>query len=217
MTCLSHYAHLVYATQQMFSCVSSSFTTGGLYALIAAHISHLLLNWNDDSFIFRQRINCGESRRNKKNCKNKSPRPPQAIPANIARNIRICKVFLIVLLLVIETQIACVSNTEELCTEDISYTAHICGGISGLITGYIFLTARRYRWVETGLKNILLLCLYTFFIGYIIAQKGTTPSNENCSWIDYQSICQEKCYHKNATAVETMMAQNMNCSVSLCS
>ena len=57
---------------------------GGVFALIAAHLSHLFLNWNDDTYVFRQSVNWDGRKTNER----KEHKPPQALPAEIGRNIR---------------------------------------------------------------------------------------------------------------------------------
>ena len=161
-----------------------------MYALVAAHLAHLLLNWNDESFVFRQRVNCDGSRNTGNRIKHK---PPHAIPANFARNIRYVR--LIFTLLVLIWEVYLYRTAKDNFDKDISYITHLCGAASGLVIGYIFLTARHTRKAEKILKYVLFTCVYGLAIGYILL-RGITAQQEaaKCTWIEYESQCQEKCY-----------------------
>lgn len=167
--------------------------------MIAANLSHLLLNWNDDTFIFRQSINCDNRRRDRLDA-GRWHKPPRPLPAHIARNIRYFRVIVTIFILFWEFFKCHICEHCGICPDHVSYAAHICGAGAGLITGYIFLRARRTRRIEKTLKVVLFTITCGFAIGYIFLGKSTdmqVNSDCPCRWTDYQSICHNYCYYPN--------------------
>ena len=185
---------------------------GGVYALVAAHLAHLALNWNDDAFVLRQRVNCNGQRSNINGNprKNKSA---HSVPAHLARNIRYVRLFSTLFLVIWEIY-TCAGSSSEYCNKDVSYTCHMCGAVSGLIAGYIFLTARHRKTVVKILKHVLFICVYGFFLEYI-ALRGSVCQNGqkgNCTWIEYERQCQDICYLHKYTIRDSL---NNTCNVGL--
>ena len=127
---------------------------GGVFALIAAHLSHLFLNWNDDTFVFRQSIDWDGRRTNDK----KDHKPPQALPSIFARNIRYVRLLIVLLLLIFEL----VESSYRLGSNNVSHAAHAFGALAGFIMGIIFLRARYLRAYEKKMKNVLVVVFYAF-------------------------------------------------------
>ena len=168
---------------------------GGVFALIAAHLSHLFLNWNDDTFVFRQSVDWDGRRTNDK----KDHKPPQALPSIVARNIRYVRLLITLVLLIFELA----ESRYRLGANNVSHAAHFFGALAGFIMGIIFLRARYLRAYEKKLKNVLLLiaCGLPFSIILIkhyqkLKIYRTIPLS-NCPfiyWKDYEKACQEACY-----------------------
>ena len=168
---------------------------GGVFALIAAHLSHLFLNWNDDTFVFRQSIDWDGRRTNDK----KDHKPPQALPSIFARNIRYVRLLITLLLLIFEL----VESSYRLGANNVSHAAHAFGALAGFIMGIIFLRARYLRAYEKKMKNVLLLIACGLPFSYILIKYykklktySTIPLS-NCPliyWKDYEKACQEACY-----------------------
>ena len=157
--------------------------------MIAAHLSHLILNWNEESFIFRQRINC-DGRRNDRNEK---PKPPHALPANIGRNIRKVRGVCILFVLIWEL-INYFTASGDAFDVDVSYVTHLCGAAAGFITGYIFLIERHTRKAARYSKYFLFVCFYGILVGYILREMVGRQQDTKCSWGVYERQCQDKCY-----------------------
>jgi hypothetical protein len=183
---------------------------GGVYALIAAHLSHLFLNWNDDTYVFRQSINWDGRKTNE--CK--EHKPPQALPAECARNIRYVRLSITLAFLLLEST-KCFYNE---CPTNVSYWAHGFGALSGFIMGIIFLRARFLRKTEKQLKYALLLIAYGLPLSYVMIQYGrkfkkyNTPPYSNCHlvhWAKYEEVCQDTCYRRNHTNIEESICKEL--------
>ena len=156
-----------------------------MYALVAAHVSHLLLNWGNDSFVLVQRITCSREDLN-------TPRPsPFALPSRVSLKLIRLSIALLVLIFM------SIDFGSPNAPASVSHAAHGFGALGGLLTGYIFLEARnKNRFIQIG-KKVLLVLVYGVVIAimayryYIENSKG---SNQICNWSDYERVCQEKCY-----------------------
>ena len=175
-----------------------------MFALIAAHLSHLCLNWNDDTYVFRQRVNWDGRRTNE----NQQHKPPQALPADCARNIRYVRLIITLILLVVEVYggYNCTNyNLDGTCKDNISHVSHACGALSGFIMGIAVLRARRLRKAERKLKIFLLTIVYGPALGYVIhklvtaIKQNNKPPLNSCQlieWTSYEKICQDVCYRR---------------------
>ena len=173
------------------------FLTGGVFALIAAHLSHLFLNWNDDTYVFRQSVNWDGRKTNDK----KDHKPPQALPSFVARNIRYVRLLITLIVLILES----VESVNRLGLTNVSYAAHGFGALAGFIMGIIFLRARFLRPIEKKLKYFLLLIAYGLPLSYILIKyyrkfkQYSIEPLKGCDlvhWPNYEKACQETCYEK---------------------
>jgi rhomboid-related protein 1/2/3 len=117
--------------------------SGGVYALIAAHLATLILNWEDDAVVMRKRI-----RRHK---------ITKTLPGTVIRLLRL--VFVVVYAVAdighaIYLRLA--DGTGRITT--VGYTAHFAGAAAGLLVGLPALRNRRQeRWervLQAGLAII---------------------------------------------------------------
>lgn len=176
--------------------------SGGVFALITAHLSHLFLNWNDDTYVFRQRLTWDARRTNE----NKQHKPPQALPADFARNIRYVRLIITFILLIFELYggMKCVGrNAESTCGEQsVSRWAHGFGALSGFIMGIVVLRARRLRKIEKRLKYVLLTIVYGLPLSYVLIECIKTVHRNSfitcdlIQWTKYEKICQDTCYEQ---------------------
>jgi hypothetical protein len=179
-----------------------------VYALIAAHIAHLILNWGNDSVVMVQRMSCISGRNSSRGEKNRKPH--FTLPASGL--IRWFRLFVAALILFMTLQHKpCHSNSKDTCAltpTDVSHATHFFGAVSGLLTGCIFLQARNLNSrIELG-KKILLTSVYGLSIGCVIV-KFYDNAEQVCPWMDYEWQCQNQCYLRNLT-------NSRNCNVSLC-
>ena len=180
-----------------------------MYALIAAHLAHLILNWSNDSFVLRQRINCFsfETSADKK----KIHKLPQVLPASGL--VRWFRLFAAVLVLIVTLKLdSCSSDPKKLCDTDVSHITHTFGALSGLMTGCIFLRARSFKPVVLKFKYLLLGIVYSLSFYYIIHKfyiEATQNEGEICPWIEYERVCQDQCYRNKCNT-------DLNCTVNIC-
>ena len=179
-------------------------------------MSHLCLNWNDDTYVFRQSVNWDGRKTND----NKDHKPPQALPSGVARNIRYVRLLITLMLLIFES-VKCIDRD---CAKNVSYAAHGFGALSGFIMGIIFLRARFLRPIEKKLKYFLLLIAYGLPLSYILIQyfrkfrRYSTEPLSNCPlvyWSNYEDVCQDTCYRRKSTilveACEEMFSIHKKC------
>ena len=165
-----------------------------MYALVAAHVSHLLLNWGNDSFVLFQRVTCSREDLN-------TPHPsPVALPSRVSvKLIRLSVAALVLIFMSIDFS-KCGTKCDTPAT--VSHAAHFFGALGGLLTGYIFLEARnKNRLIQIG-KIVLLVLVYGITIAIVAYQYYTENSKDSdqiCNWSDYERICQKKCYGANET------------------
>ena len=129
-------------------------------------------------------------------------KPPSPLPAHIARNIRYFRLIVTLVFLFWEFLKCQICEHCGICPDHVSYATHICGAVAGLITGYIFLRARRTRRIEKTLKVCLFTITCGLVIGYIFLGKSTdlqVQSHCQCTWIDYQRSCHNHCYKPNVS------------------
>jgi hypothetical protein len=181
----------------------------GVYALIAAHLAQLFLNWHNDAFVLRQRLNFfGDG--NPLN----GALPPEALPAFLP--CRLFRLFAAGLVLIITLKFNwCNENlNNELCDTDVSHASHAFGALGGLLTGLIFLRARSFKRPIHFLKTVLFMLVYGLSFCYIINkyffETYKEQSDTNCPWIEYEIECQKQCYQRNYTN------DALNCTVSIC-
>ena len=182
---------------------------GGMYALVGAHLAQLVLNWENDSFAMRQRINiCGMG-----NYANEQ-KPPAVLPAS-----RIIRWFRLLLALVVLclTLKPLPQNCAFLGLDPISHRAHLFGALSGVLSGWIFLKARKCTKQMHNIRNMLKY-VFWFIIFLVILQFAiirfnvakhqaywTILRNDQayCQWNEYEKLCQDEGY-KTISINETL-------------
>jgi rhomboid-related protein 1/2/3 len=116
--------------------------SGGVYALIAAHLATLILNWEDDAVVMRKRI--------------RKHKITKTLPGTVIRLLRL--VFVVVYAVAdighaIYLRLA--DGTGRITT--VGYTAHFAGAAAGLLVGLPALRNRRQeRWervLQAGVGN----------------------------------------------------------------
>ena len=163
-----------------------------MYALIAAHIAHLLLNWGNDSFVLVQTITCSKEDHN-------TQKPtPMAVPSFVpVKWIRLVISALFLFLMSNEF-----GKCGPKCPAHVSHVAHFFGALGGLLTGYIFLEARnKNRWIQFG-KIALLILVYGASIVVVAYQyhlETSKDSNQICFLSNYETTCQRLCYGAEVT------------------
>ena len=172
-----------------------------MYGLIFAHVSHLVLNWENASFVLVQRPNC--SKIDVRDQKSTPFALPPIFPLKWFR-LLMAVAFLVVL--------SYESRESEYAPNSVSVLAHFCGALGGLLTGCIFLQAKnKNTWIQVG-KILLLSLVYGFcivVIGYKLSIE-LEDNNEICPWNQYMKLCQERCYERKNVVSE-------NCTrMSLC-
>ena len=156
-----------------------------MYGLIFAHVSHLLLNWGNDSFVLVQRPNCGKiDARDQKTA-------PFALPP-------LFSVKLLRLLMAVAVLVTMCFESRESANKitSVSFLSHLFGALGGLLTGCIFLEARnKNTWIQVG-KIVLLVLVFGICFG-VVGYKFYVEvryNNQICYWNLYETMCQKKCY-----------------------
>ena len=119
--------------------------SGGVYSLIAAHLSNLILNWKEDVLIIRPRL-----------------RENKTAKATHGTLIRMLKLTAVLAFAVVDTGMAVYSKHMYQHDNTTGYTAHIAGALSGLIVGILVLKNRKVRTWEIWLKLLCVLLTGTF-------------------------------------------------------
>ncbi len=116
--------------------------SGGVYSLVAAHLATLVLNWREDRVILQHRLRRSERRTAAK------------LHGQIVRCLRLAVVLLYA---AIDTGVAVYRRSWA----NISFTAHLSGGMAGLLVGIIVLKNRK---VEAWEKKLKAVCVITFIV-----------------------------------------------------
>ena len=122
--------------------------SSGVYALIAAHLSNLILNWKEDVLIIRQ-DNTGI----------------RAINGGL---IRLLKLTALVAFVVVDVIIGLYNNYYAGHTSTTSYGAHIAGASIGLLAGILILNNRKVETWEQWLKLGCYMLLGIFFLATLL-------------------------------------------------
>lgn len=109
--------------------------SGGVYSLIAAHLSNLILNWKEDVLIIRPRM-----------------RENRTAKATHGTLIRMLKLTAILAFAVVDTGMAIYNKHMYQQQNTTGYTAHIAGAMAGLVVGLTVLKNRRVRTWEIWLR-----------------------------------------------------------------
>ena len=156
-----------------------------MYALIGAHLAHLVLNWHNDAFVLRQRINCfGIDRK-----------PPALSSSSVLRSVRLLMVILILAFKINSTL------SPEKDFSEVSHVTHIFGALFGFLSGCIFLRARSAKKAIRYAQNIPLVLIYGSAALWIFSMFRMNTDKEWCPWIEYERKCQDQCYlHNKSTS-----------------
>ena len=159
-----------------------------MYALIGAHLAQLILNWHNDAFILRQRLNFFGT----------TAKPPQVVASSnyFVRTIRLA---IAVIILATTLNFEWCSKEDTICDTDISHVTHIYGAVFGVLSGCIFLRARRCKIPIRIAQNTLLVIIYGLAALWIFGNFWKKREEEWCPWIEYERKCQDLCYRKNFT------------------
>jgi len=119
--------------------------SGGVYSLIAAHLSNLILNWNEDVLIIRPRM-----------------RENRTAKATHGTLIRMLKLTAVLAFAVVDTGMAIYNKHMYDHENTTGYTAHIAGALFGLIVGLILLKNRKVQTWEIWLRLACVLVTGAF-------------------------------------------------------
>ena len=182
-----------------------------MYALVAAHLAQLILNWHNDSFVLRQRVNF--IRGGKSSKKERNHKPPEALPMpGLLRMLRL----VIATIILIATMPKKGCENVELCDHDVSQTTHVFGGLAGLLTGCIFLKVRSFKRPFNIFRNVLFILLYGFAFLWIFGNFYHALQNDSCPWIEYETVCQLQCYRPDENHKFNNSITTSNCTVNIC-
>jgi len=123
--------------------------SGGVYSLIAAHLSTLILNWNEDSAIIIKRARLSKT--------------PHAVDGKLFRVLQLLAVLTFALL---DTAYAFYRRYSGEYSS-VSYVAHLVGSVVGLLVGIIVLKDRIEEPWEKKMKAICWACFCVLFVVFI--------------------------------------------------
>ena len=129
--------------------------SGGVYALIAAHLATLILNWKEDAVLMRQRV--------------REYKITKAAPGTVIRLMRL--IFVLVFAAADIGNAVVVRLQSNAATSTVGYTAHLAGAVAGLLVGLAALRNRRKERWETVVRVVSLaswLILVGLSIGWNI-------------------------------------------------
>ena len=121
--------------------------SAGCYALIAAQLATLILNWHEDHAIVIRRT--------------RSHKPPHVFDGNIVRILKMVGLFLFIFLDVVI--IVSVKNSK------ISVIAHLFGFIGGFLSGILVVKNRKVDPWEKSFKRIVMFGTGLYFFGAILS------------------------------------------------
>jgi len=146
--------------------------SAGVYALIAAHLATLVLNWKEDGEVFSERV--------KEN---------KAVSQSLNPIIRWIRLLFVLLFTFLDIGLA-VYNYYSNVDTGTSYMGHIMGAAAGLLLGIVMLENRKVERWETKLKYLCIATYLSFLIGTILwhiigSQTEYFPPNDfsnNCRY-----------------------------------
>jgi len=119
--------------------------SGGVYSLILAHLSTLILNWKEDVLIVRPKV------WKKRGQKDKTAK------ATHGTLIRMLKLTAVLAFTLVDTGMAVYNKHMYADNNTVGYTAHIAGAVAGLVVGFFALENRRVQSWEEKLKVVSFL------------------------------------------------------------
>ena len=171
-------------------CLIIFHAVGALYALVAAHVAQLILNWHNDAFALRQRLNFfGPLRTGSKN--------PQASMLGPWK--RIGRLTFSVLTLALALKFESCNNDDD-CKGGVSHATHAFGALAGLLSGCVFLKVGRLKRPIRIVRNILFVFIYGMAVLCIFGMYMKAP--DVCSWAEFEKNCQNRCYLKQGTCLQ---------------
>ena len=130
--------------------------SGGVYALIAAHLSNLILNWSEEKLIIR--MNSWTRTREDND---------QGTRASHGGLVRMLKVTAIVAFVVADVSMAVYSHGSNTTT---GYTAHLVGALTGLVAGILVLHNQKKEAWEQVLKVVCVVVLTVLMMAGVVWQ-----------------------------------------------
>merc|ERR1712079_544647 len=120
----------------------------------AAHLAALLLNWDSDVYILRQRF------RRRLSKKGMYSHHHTKFHGSYVRS---CRLVIVLVYMIIDTIFAVIRRFKPSTDQQVSFTAHLAGAIAGLLIGIIVLKNRKVHAWELKLK-IFCIISFGFFI-----------------------------------------------------
>lgn len=151
--------------------------SGGVYALVTAHLATLILNWHEDTVIIRHRF-----RRNRKTTSANMP----------GLSLRILRLLVVLVYTCVDFSMAFYKRSVS----KVSVTAHLCGALSGILVGLVVLKNRKVECWEKHLKVASLVAyaifLLTFFLWNILADSIHSLMYNQPYFLPHKYYCQEE-------------------------
>jgi len=119
--------------------------SGGVYSLILAHLSTLILNWKEDVLIVRPKV------------WKKRGQEDKTAKATHGTLIRMLKLTAVLAFTLVDTGMAVYNKHMYADNNTVGYTAHIAGAVAGLVVGFFALENRRVQNWEEKLKVVSFL------------------------------------------------------------
>ncbi|TRY70827.1 hypothetical protein TCAL_04481 [Tigriopus californicus] len=116
--------------------------SGGVYALIGAHLATLILNWREDIMIINKRVRRGK-----------------ATSAKHGHMIRTLRLILVLAYAVVDPVIAIIKHNGKT-----SYVAHLSGALIGVLIGIVVLKNRKVEHWEQKLKTVCLALVMVIMV-----------------------------------------------------
>jgi len=119
--------------------------SAGVYALIAAHVSTLVMNWNEDGAVYKGR--------NKKS---------KSVSRSLDPLIRAARLAFVITFTMFDVSYA-IYNYYSGVKTNTGYMGHLCGAVAGLLVGIVMLENRKVETWEVKLK-IVSICVYLLLL-----------------------------------------------------
>ena len=141
--------------------------SSGVYALIAAHLATLVINWREDGLVYRTRKSKSKPVSLSLNHLIRSPYYQRQTSLIFVPH-RGCRLAFIVSFTVFDLGTAVV-NYSQGHTTSTSYSGHLSGALAGVLLGLALLENRRIEWWENKLKRAAIaLYLILLLVGLLV-------------------------------------------------
>lgn len=124
--------------------------SAGVYALIAAHVSTLIMNWKEDGAVYEGR--------NKK---------AKAVSRSLDPLIRTARLIFVITFTLFDVIYAVYNHYSGVKTNT-GYMGHFCGALAGFLVGLVLLENRRVEMWEVKLKVVSVCTYISLLIGAIL-------------------------------------------------